>query len=158
MWHLKRICQTWVSSICWPFGEKHLFSPNYSFYKIEAFFELAMFPYFLSNPYTRMCVSTIGSFSLFREIVKNIVKHQSHIFFWILWFWISLFIIIIQNKQRNRKSEKKPKTKMRLVIYHDFHYLQKKWKWFYCRYAHYGIRVWRKLNEKLVFSKKASIL
>ncbi len=74
-----------------------LFHPNYYFFRIEAFldekkggkkksgfsskllffqnrglfFKLVIFHCFSPNPYTRRCVSTIESLSLFREIVKN---------------------------------------------------------------------------------------
>ena len=41
------------------------------FFGIEAFFQTRHFSLFSPNPYTRMCVSTIESLSLFREIVKN---------------------------------------------------------------------------------------
>ena len=37
----------------------------------EPFFELVIFPCFRPNPYTRMCVSTIGSFSLVRKKMKT---------------------------------------------------------------------------------------
>ena len=34
-----------------------------------------------------------------------------------------------------------------------FHYVAKKWKWFYGRYAHSGVKVWRKLRNKYEFNK-----
>ena len=65
------------SSFVCPFGEKLLFRPNYYFFKIDAFlFKLDFFRCFSPNPYTRRCVSTIESLSLFREIVKNHCKLQ----------------------------------------------------------------------------------
>ena len=44
-------------------------------------FELVIFQFFLSNPYTIMCVSTIGSLSLFGRILKIIVKRKSNLGF-----------------------------------------------------------------------------
>jgi len=47
------------------------------------FFKLVFFPYFLPNPDTRMCVSTIGSFWLFRKQKTNLtlVKTWFIVFF-----------------------------------------------------------------------------
>ena len=41
------------------------------FKRYNPFFEIVMFPCFRPTPYTSMCVLTIGSFSLFRKIVKT---------------------------------------------------------------------------------------
>ena len=48
--HLHRICQTWISSIFWPVGQNQPFSPNYYFYKIEAFFSKCTFFIVFANP------------------------------------------------------------------------------------------------------------
>ena len=54
------------------FFEKSAFEPGLLFLRERGlFFELVIFPQFLPNPYTRMCVSTIGSFSLFRKKNEN---------------------------------------------------------------------------------------
>ena len=53
------------------FCEKSDFEPGLLFLRERGLFPNLIFFIFLPNPYTRMCVSTIGSFSLFREIVKH---------------------------------------------------------------------------------------
>ena len=50
---------------------KSAFQPGLFFWEKEPLFELDIFPCFRLNPYTRMCVLTIESLSLFREIVKR---------------------------------------------------------------------------------------
>ena len=51
---------------------KIVFSSELLFFITEVFFfKLVIFHCFLPNPYTRICVSTIESLSLFCEIVKN---------------------------------------------------------------------------------------
>ena len=58
------------------------------FERKSPFFELAIFPCFRPNPYTRMCASTIGSFSLFRNILKQHCKTQVESwfgFFFLIW-------------------------------------------------------------------------
>ena len=58
-----------------------------------------------------------------------------------------------------QKPLRKPKKNMGwLVVYSDFCVFTKKWKWSYGRYAHSGIRVWRKNNGNWRVRKKASIL
>ena len=46
------------------------------------FFRTRHFSLFLPNPYTRMCISTIESLSLFREIVKNHGELLVRSWFW----------------------------------------------------------------------------
>ena len=58
------------------FSEKSAFEPGLLFFQETPFFELVIFHCFSPNPYTRMCVLTIESLSLFREIVKNHGKLQ----------------------------------------------------------------------------------
>ena len=90
----EHIIQMSNSSICWPFGEKRLFHPNYYFFRIEAFFSNSTFFHcFPPNPYTRRCVSTIESLSLFRDIVKNHGKIQviSWFFGFSLIFYLSVY-------------------------------------------------------------------
>ena len=57
------------------FFEKSAFEPGLlSFEKHNPFYELVVFPCFLPNPCTRMCVSTMGFF--FGDITwKTILKH-----------------------------------------------------------------------------------
>ena len=57
------------------------------------------------------------------------------------------------NKQRSRKSDKTLKTKIWLVVYRDFHFFTKQWKWSYGRHAPSGIRFWRKLKKTIEFKK-----
>ena len=57
------------------------------------------------------------------------------------------------NKQRNRKWEKTPKPKIRLVIY-IFSFFTKSLIWSYGRYTHSGIRVRPKTRNKYMFAKR----
>ena len=47
------------------------------------FFKLDLFPQFRPNPYTRMCVLTIGSLSRFRKIVTN--HCNTPVTSWVFW-------------------------------------------------------------------------
>ena len=55
----------------------------------SSFFELVIFPRFRLNPYTRMCVSSIGSSSTFCKNVKSHRKSQVESLF----FWFSLIVV-----------------------------------------------------------------
>ena len=64
------------------FSEKSAFEPGLLFLREKGIsFKFDSFPYFLPNPYTRMCVLTIGSFSLFGKKVKIIVNYNSDLGF-----------------------------------------------------------------------------
>ena len=53
---------------------------------------------FSAGPLYQMCVSTIGSFSLFCEIVENIVKHKSNLGLGgFLWFVIYVYFNYLSN-------------------------------------------------------------
>ena len=81
------------------------------FWQKHSFFELVIFQCFLPNPYTRMCVSTIGSFSLFRKKWKIIVNYKSDLgFLGFLWFSISLLIWIIYKGNRFGDPHKNAKN------------------------------------------------
>ena len=63
---------------------KNNFSSELRLFRIEAFFELAIFSQFSPNPYTRMCVSTIEPLSPSRKTVKN--QNQLPVQFCLFWF------------------------------------------------------------------------
>ena len=64
-----------IPNIC--SSEKSAFEPGVLFLRERGlFFELVIFLRFRPSPYTRMCESTIGSFSLFGKIFKNPGKTQ----------------------------------------------------------------------------------
>ena len=79
---------------------KSAFKSGLSFLRSTALFSnLSFFLVFRPNPYPRMCVLTIGSFSLFGKQVQIIVKHKSNLgLFGFLRFSISRFISIISSK------------------------------------------------------------
>ena len=56
-------------------------------WKIEGVFKLALCHCFRPNPCTRMCVSTIGSFSLFRKKQKYWYKVRRILFFGFFLIW-----------------------------------------------------------------------
>ena len=65
---------------------KSAFQSGLFFRKRGIFFELVISLCFQPNPYTRMCVSTIGSFSLLRNKMKDHGKTlvEFCFFFWVL--------------------------------------------------------------------------
>ena len=98
-----------LSTQCWTPNTKWKLFWNISlrtwaaiFTRKAPFFELVIFPFFWGpNPYTRMCVSTTGSFSFFREKMKHMVNYKSGLGLGgFLWFSISLFFLIIYKGNR----------------------------------------------------------
>ena len=81
--------------------EKSAFEPGLFFFQeTHIVFELVIFPYFLPNPYTIMCVLTIGSSSLFRKIVRTHGQLQLRSWFFGCYL-ISDFLFILIIYKRN---------------------------------------------------------
>ena len=72
---------------------KLAFEPGLLFLRRRVFFRTCQFSLFLSNPYTRMCVSTMGSLSCFYRKMKKHRKIQvaSGCFGFCLTFDLSVF-------------------------------------------------------------------